>query len=96
MTLPAAGYPPPVLEREELIAYWQSHGIDPDRCHYTGWPLGGAFEADHLTPVARGGRNTAENIVPCLPAVKQAKGHRTAQEFLVYLGSRGPRIGVAV
>lgn len=85
-----------MLERTELISYWRSHGIDPDRCYYTGWPLGGVFEADYLTPVARGGRNSMDNIVPCLPAVKQAKGHRNAQEFLAYLDSDDPELGVAV
>lgn len=85
-----------MLERAELIAYWRSAGIDPDRCYYTGWPLGGVFEADYSTPVARGGRNTMDNIVPCLPAVKQVKGHRTAEEFLTYLASGAPELGIAV
>lgn len=85
-----------MLERIELIAFWRSHGIDPDRCHYTGWPLGGVFEADYLTPIARGGHHSMDNVVPCLPAVKQAKRHRTEQEFLAYLDSGEPELGVAV
>lgn len=85
-----------MVERTELIAYWRSVGIDPDRCHYTKWPLGGVFEADHLVPIARGGRNTMDNIVPCLPAAKQIKGHRTAQELLAYLDSHDPDLGIAV
>ena len=44
-----------MLERTKVIAYWSSVGIDPDRCYYTGWPLEGVFEADHLV-LPRGGR----------------------------------------
>ena len=86
----------PMWTRAELIASWKSRGIDPDRCYYTDWPLGGAFEVDHLVPIARGGENVNENLVPCLPAVKQAKKHRTAAEFLRLLEARGRELPIAV
>ncbi len=76
--------------RAELIAFWKVRGIDPDRCYYTGWPRGGAFEVDHLTPMARGGEDVIENLVPCLPAVKLVKNHRTPAELIRFLDS-GPR-----
>jgi hypothetical protein len=75
------------MDRADLIAYWRAGGIDPDRCFYTGWPLGGIFEVDHLTPVDRGGTETSPNLVPCLPAIKQMKSFRTAAEFIAYLDS---------
>lgn len=80
----------------DLFAYWRAVGIDPDRCYYTGWPLGGAGEMDHLMPLARGGIDTLDNLVPCLPAVKQAKNLPTAAEFLAFLDSTDPELGVAV
>ena len=82
--------------RGDLIASWKERGIDPDRCYYTGWPLGGAFEVDHRTPIARGGENAIDNLVPCLPAVKQVKNHRTAAEFFRLLESEDRELGVAV
>lgn len=82
--------------RSDLIASWKVRGIDPDRCFYTGWPLGSAFEVDHLTPIARGGDSDIENLVPCLPVVKQVKNHRTAAEFLRFLDSDEHELGVAV
>ncbi len=82
--------------RADLIASWKARGIDPDRCYYTGWPLGGAFEVDHLTPIARGGEDVIENLAPCLPAVKQVKNHRTAGELLRFLDSDPRELGIAV
>lgn len=82
--------------RAELISSWVARGVDPDRCYYTGWPLEGAFEVDYLTPIARGGADTIENLVPCLPAIKQVKNHRTAQEFLAFFDGGEPELGVAV
>lgn len=82
--------------RADLIASWRIRGIDPDRCYYTGWPLGGAFEVDHLTPIARGGERVIENLVPCLPVIKQVKSHRTAAEFLTFLDCDDRELGMAV
>lgn len=82
--------------RADLIASWKARGIDPDRCFYTGWPLGGAFEVDQMTPIARGGENVIDNLVPCLPVVKQVKNHRTAEEFLRFLDSDERELGIAV
>ena len=81
---------------EDLIAYWTAAGIDPERCYYTGWPLGGAGEVDYLIPPARGGSDVPANRVPCLPAARQAKGLRTAAEFMATLDSDDPPLGIAV
>lgn len=85
-----------MVTNEELTAFWCAGGIDPDRCYYTGWPLGGAGVVDHLIPPARGGTDLPDNLVPCLPAVQQVKNLRTAAEFLALLGSAGPVLGIAV
>lgn len=84
------------MKRADLLAHWMATGIDPGRCYYTGWPLGGAGAVDHLIPSARGGTDAPENCVPCLPAVKQVKNLRTAAEFFALLGSPDPEFGVAV
>lgn len=72
-------------KRADLIARWRATGIDPGRCFYTGWPTGGVFEIDLLLPDTRGGTHDMTNLVPCLPAVQQLKGHLTAGEFLIVL-----------
>lgn len=81
---------------DALTDYWCANGLDPGRCYYTGWPLGGAGEVDHLIPRSRGGTDTPDNCVPCLPAARQAKNLCTADEFLALLGSVGPPLGIAV
>ena len=90
------GYAEPMVTRVDLIGHWRARGIDPDRCFYTGWPLGGMFEVGHLTPRVLGGNDDPESLVPCLRAAKLAKMHRTAEEFLAFLDSGEPRLGVAV
>lgn len=85
-----------MVKRGDLLAHWRARGIDPGRCFYTGWPTGGAFEVDHLVPVARGGSNDLDNLVPCLPAVKAAKSGLMPEEFFALLDSGGYRWGIAV
>ncbi len=85
-----------MVSNEDLIAYWTAERIDPDRCFYTGWPLGGAGEVDYLIPPARGGTDIPDNLVPCLAAAKQAKKLCTAGEFRTVLGSADSELGIAV
>lgn len=85
-----------MLKRADLIAHWRSRGIDPGRCFYTGWPTGGVFEVDYLTPLSRGGSHEMDNLVPCLAAVQQLKGHLTAVEFLALLDSGMTDLRMAV
>jgi len=37
---------------------------------------------DHLTPIARGGNHTAENVAPACLSCNSSKGAKTAEEFL--------------
>lgn len=84
------------MNRVQLLAYWRARGIDPGRCFYTGWPTGGIFEVDHLVPIARGGPDSMDNLVPCLPAARQVKSLLTAMEFFAVLDAAEPELDVAV
>ena len=85
-----------MLNRAELLAHWRARGIDPGRCFYTGWPTGGVFEVDYRIPPSRGGADAMDNLVPCLPAVRQMKTYLTAVEFFTVLDTPEPELGVAV
>jgi 5-methylcytosine-specific restriction endonuclease McrA len=43
------------------------------------------FTKDHKTPLARGGRTTRANIVPCCHRCNNLKGDMTANEFRGYV-----------
>jgi hypothetical protein len=90
------GYAGPMVTRADLNSHWRARGIDPDRCFYTGWPLGGIFEVGHLTPRVLGGTDDPDNLFPCLRAAKLAKMHRTAEEFLTFLDAGEPDLPIAV
>lgn len=66
----------------DLLAYWESQGIDPTRCYYTGEALGECWHLDHMTPLCRGGTHTVGNLVPCTAAVNLSKSDRTADEYM--------------
>lgn len=91
-----SGYAVFMVTHADLISHWRAQGIDPDRCFYTGWPLGGVFEVGHLVPRVRGGTDEPDNLVPCLRAARLAKTHRTAEEFRVFLDSGDENLKVAV
>lgn len=65
----------------DLLAHWDSVGIDATRCHYTGEPLGDDWELDHMTPLSRGGSHSVGNLVPCSRATNRSKGNRTVDEY---------------
>ena len=65
----------------DLLSYWESRGIDPSRCYYTGEVLGEDFHLDHMTPLSRGGSHSVDNLVPCSRAVNQSKGDKSAEEY---------------
>ena len=49
------------------------------RCGYCG--IEGPLEADHRTPLCRGGSNTIENIIPACRHCNRSKHRRTESEF---------------
>jgi 5-methylcytosine-specific restriction endonuclease McrA len=53
------------------------------RCHYCGEQFEVfELEREHMTPLARGGRNHPDNIVPSCAPCNRRKGTMTAEEFL--------------
>jgi len=60
-----------------------------NRCRYCGVQLGDGGEFDHITPIARGGSNWAENLtLACLKCNKE-KRERTLDEYLQWRRERG-------
>jgi 5-methylcytosine-specific restriction endonuclease McrA len=47
-------------------------------CRYCG---GAQARWDHLIPLARGGTNTIDNLVPCCIACNKTKGNRTPDQW---------------
>jgi SAM-dependent methyltransferase len=45
----------------------------PLECVWSGRPLGGAFDVDHAIPFAVWGNNDLWNLLPCVPALNNAK-----------------------
>ena len=69
-------------EWREILDFWQH------TCAYCG--AGGALEADHRIPLARGGTSEKANIVPACPACNRRKHTLTEDEFRIYLLTREP------
>ena len=51
-------------------------------CAYCEAPLFGEFQADHMTPLCRGGSNDWSNIAITCISCNATKRHRTAEEFV--------------
>ena len=66
----------------EWLALVESFG---GRCAYCG--ALGALEADHRTPLSRGGSNRIENILPACRRCNGRKQNRTEMEFRALLAS---------
>lgn len=60
-----------------------------DRCSYCDSPLNGGGHLDHMTPVAKGGRNDLENVTYCCKNCNLAKHAKTADEFITWRRVRG-------
>lgn len=75
------------IRPETLLAYWDSQGIDPTRCYYTGAVLEDGWHLDHKMPLARGGAHVVENLVPCTAAANMDKKNLTAEEYMEALNN---------
>lgn len=60
-----------------------------DRCLYCGSELHGGGHEDHMTPVARGGSNGAENITLACSKCNAEKHAKTADEYRQWRGDHG-------
>lgn len=77
------------ITAEELVSYWESVGINPLVCIYTGAQLTPQDRSlDHATPIAKGGSHTVSNLVPASFDANYAKGNRTVEEFWATLSEK--------
>lgn len=72
--------------QEELQAKFAEFG---NVCVYCG--TSERVGIDHMIPVARGGTDGIENIVPACKSCNSKKYTRTAEEFFEYIGGVGPK-----
>lgn len=64
-------------------AWWQAL-VQRGVCHYCGRKFPpDQLTMDHVIPVARGGRSTKGNIVPCCPACNKTKSAHTPVESIL-------------
>ena len=64
-------------------AWWQAL-LQKGICHYCGRKFPpGELTMDHLVPVARGGKSTRGNIVPCCRACNAEKKYYTPAELIM-------------
>ena len=61
--------------------------LNATRCQYCGQPNDGQipFALDHKQPVALGGRNALENLVPCCEPCNRAKHDMPLDDYLTWL-----------
>lgn len=63
-----------------LVEYLMSH--QQGLCACCGKALGGSYHLDHILPVAKGGRNSDENMQLLLPACNQTKHAKDPVAFM--------------
>ncbi|CAN5301371.1 hypothetical protein BH23VER1_BH23VER1_31220 [soil metagenome] len=59
-----------------------------DRCAYCDEALQGGGHLDHMTPVARGGKDETINITLCCESCNLAKHAKTVEEYLTWRNQR--------
>ncbi len=64
---------------------WRIYDEQSGCCAYCDHPLFGTFHVDHVTPLCRGGSDSAENIAVACPTCNLKKGKRTGEEFRAIL-----------
>jgi len=73
-----------VRARELRNSQWWKNELAKGVCHYCG----GRFKSseltmDHIVPVARGGRSTRGNVVPCCKDCNSRKKCQTPAEIIL-------------
>ena len=70
---------------------WWRAQIQKGVCHYCGTMVGaGELTLDHVIPVARGGKSTRSNCVPCCKECNnQKKAYTPAEQILANLFPEG-------
>ena len=70
--------------RELRKSSWWRNVLAKGACHYCEQQVGAAaLTMDHVVPVARGGRSTKGNVVPCCKACNQSKRCLTPAEQIL-------------
>ena len=77
--------------RELRATDWWRAQLAKGVCHYCGQQVGAAnLTMDHVVPVARGGRSTRGNCVPCCKACNnKKKAYTPAEQILDQLFPEG-------
>ena len=70
--------------RDLRNSQWWKEQLAAGRCHYCG----GSFKPeeltmDHIVPVARGGRSSRGNVVPCCKKCNNEKKYLTPAEIIL-------------
>ena len=63
--------------RELFDQLRRQHG----RCYWCDFPVGGAWDADHVIPLSRGGANHISNVVIACPSCNRSKQAKLPHEF---------------
>jgi 5-methylcytosine-specific restriction endonuclease McrA len=63
-----------------------------DSCRYCGEKLHGGGEVDHMTPISRGGDNSALNLTLACLRCNRDKHAKTAEEFLAWRRRLGLKV----
>jgi 5-methylcytosine-specific restriction endonuclease McrA len=70
--------------RELRKSEWWKQQLERGRCHYCGKEFNPTdLTMDHILPVARGGKSTKGNCVPCCKACNNEKKHLTPAEQIM-------------
>jgi 5-methylcytosine-specific restriction endonuclease McrA len=70
--------------RELRKSEWWKQQLEGGRCHYCGKKINPSdLTMDHILPVARGGKSTKGNCVPCCKACNNEKKHLTPAEQIM-------------
>ena len=72
--------------REIRESQWWKRQCAKGRCYYCDHEVAaGKLTMDHIVPLARGGRSTKGNLVPCCKACNTAKKQLMPMEWEEYL-----------
>ena len=68
--------------REMRKTQWWKRKCDKGACHYCGRSFPPKeLTMDHIVPIARGGKTTKGNVVPCCKECNNQKKHRLPLEW---------------
>jgi len=76
--------------RELRQSRWWQNLLAAGRCHYCGRLVGKSeLTMDHVVPLARGGKSSKSNLVPCCKECNNRKKHLLPLEWEEYLEGLG-------